>query len=98
MQQNVKLSLCETTQVREHMQCKVPATATVWYTLKVHVHALRTGCVLFGISWLENKTSMCVFFNMSPFQPYCSLSSNVAGGIRPRLLIYDIMQFDCDHQ
>ena len=61
MQQNVRLSLCETTQVREHIQCKVPATAAVWYTLKVHVHAQCTQFVFFGIFRSENETSLYVF-------------------------------------
>ena len=59
-QQNVRLSLCETTQVREYFPCRMPATAAVWYTLKVYVHALHTGCVLFGISRSKNKTSLYV--------------------------------------
>ena len=72
MQQNIRLSLCETTQVREHMQCKVLATAAVWYTLKLHVHAQCTGCVLFGISRFKIThvgPAVCIF-DTSLFQPH----------------------------
>ena len=63
IQQNVRLSLCETTQVRQHMQCKTLETATTAILCKWHVLEMCTGCVLFGISAFENKTSWFVFLN-----------------------------------
>ena len=90
-------SLWDYTQVREHMQCKVPATATVWYTLKVHVHACTAHrvCVIWNFQVWKWDQLVCIF-DTSPFQPHFSLISGacwrLAGGIKPHLLIYDNIQ------
>ena len=67
----------------------------------MHVHALRTGYVLFGISRFENKTSLYKYvflirllFNLIFVSSQELVEEKVAGGIKPLLLIYDIMQFE----
>ena len=72
---------------------------------------LNVHCVIFDEFLFENETSLdCMHFypsfsNSFSLSPQELVEDKVAGGIRPRLLIYDIMQFEgssdvsqCDHQ